>query len=156
MALATSLPIFIAGLFLYGFTMFVMSPLNSYITVARGRLSVGRAITLISASYNLGMVLGPWLGGQVGQQFGLRQNYIIAGFVLIISTLIVLFLHAQPIERASHSESANGWLRDRATGITLEPFCWLPSPCTYHNLWRQTSWSSSAASPWNKLACFTQ
>lgn len=110
MALAHSLPVFIAGLFIYGFTMFVMSPLNSYITAARGRLSVGRAITLISASFNLGMVLGPWLGGQVGQQFGLRQNYFIAGFLLMISTLVILFLHPQPIEKVSHAESANGWM----------------------------------------------
>jgi MFS family permease len=57
------------------------------------------------------MVLGPWLGGQVGQQFGLRQNYVIAGFILIVSTVIVLFLHPQPIESVSHSEAANGWLR---------------------------------------------
>jgi len=111
MAFAQSLPVFIVGLFIYGFTMFVMSPLNSYITAARGKLSVGRAITLISASFNLGMVLGPWLGGQVGQQFGLRQNYVIAGFLLMVSTLVILFLHPQPIERASHAESANGWLR---------------------------------------------
>jgi len=112
MAFAQTLPVFIVGLFIYGFTMFVMSPLNSYITAARGKLSVGRAITLISASFNLGMVVGPWLGGQVGQQFGLRQNYIIAGFLLMVSTVIVLFLHPQPIERASHAESANGWLRE--------------------------------------------
>jgi MFS family permease len=111
MALAHSLSVFIVGLFLYGFTMFVMSPLNSYITAARGKLSVGRAITLISASFNLGMVLGPWLGGQVGEQFGLRQNYIIAGFLLMVSTLVILLLHPQPIERSSHAESANGWLR---------------------------------------------
>lgn len=113
MALSQSLPIFIAGLFLYGFTMFVMSPLNSYVTAARGRLSVGRAITLISASFNLGMVLGPWLGGQVGEQFGLRQNYFIAGFLFLVSTPIVLFLRPQPVERAAHIESANSWLVER-------------------------------------------
>jgi MFS family permease len=111
MALAPSLPVFIAGLFLYGFTMFVLSPLNSYVTAARGKLSVGRAITLISASYNLGAVLGPWLGGQVGEQFGLRQNYIIAGFLIMVSTLVILFLRPQPVERVSRTDSANGWLR---------------------------------------------
>jgi MFS family permease len=134
MALANSLPVFIAGLFIYGFTMFVMSPLNSYITAARGRLSVGRAITLISASFNLGMVLGPWLGGQVGQQFGLRQNYVIAGFLIMVSTVVVLFLHPQPIERASHAESANGWLRARRYWYYVGAIClaafamYLPQP----------------------------
>jgi len=93
------------------------------------------------------MVLGPWLGGQVGQQFGLRQNYIIAGFVLIISTLIVLFLHAQPIERASHSESANGWLREPrywyyVGAILLAAFAmYLPQPLAPNFLVEQRSLS---------------
>lgn len=111
MALANTLPVFIIGMFLYGLTMFVIAPLNSYVTAARGKLSVGRAITLISASYNLGAVIGPLLGGRVGEQFGLRQNYIIAGFLIMVSTLVVLFLRPQPVERGSHAETSNGWLR---------------------------------------------
>ena len=111
MALANSLPVFIIGMFLYGLTMFVMSPLNSYVTAARGKLSVGRAITLISASYNLGAVIGPLLGGRVGEQFGLRQNYIFAGILIMVSTLVVLFLRPQPVERVSHADTSNGWLR---------------------------------------------
>lgn len=111
MALANTLPVFIIGMFLYGLTMFVIAPLNSYVTAARGKLSVGRAITLISASYNLGAVIGPLLGGRVGEQFGLRQNYIIAGFLIMVSTLVVLFLRPQPVERVSHAETSNGWLR---------------------------------------------
>jgi MFS family permease len=111
MALANSLPVFIIGMFLYGLTMFVISPLNSYVTAARGKLSVGRAITLISASYNLGAVIGPLLGGRVGEQFGLRQNYIFAGFLIMVSTLVVLFLRPQPVERVSHADTSNGWLR---------------------------------------------
>jgi len=111
MALADSLPVFIIGMFLYGLTMFVISPLNSYVTAARGKLSVGRAITLISASYNLGAVIGPLLGGRVGEQFGLRQNYIFAGFLIMVSTLVVLFLRPQPVERVSHADTSNDWLR---------------------------------------------
>lgn len=110
MALARSLPVFVGGLFLYGFTMFVMSPLNSYVTAARGKLSVGRAITLISASFNLGMVIGPWLGGLVGEKFGLHQNYIFAGCLFLASTPIILFLYPQPVERITHIETANSWL----------------------------------------------
>jgi MFS family permease len=147
MALAQSLPVFIVGLFIYGTTMFVMSPLNSYVTAARGRLSVGRALTLISASFNLGMVLGPWLGGQVGQQYGLRQNYYIAGFLLMISTLVVLFLHPQPVERASHAESANGWLKARrywyyVGAMLLAAFAmYLPQPLAPNFLVEQRSLS---------------
>jgi len=62
MALARSLPMVIFGMILYALTAFVMSPLNSYVTAARGKWSVARAITLISASFNAGAIVGPLLG----------------------------------------------------------------------------------------------
>ena len=61
MALATSLPVFVAGMLLYSTTSFVIAPLNSYVAAARGRWSVGRVLTLVSACYNAGAVLGPSL-----------------------------------------------------------------------------------------------
>ena len=54
MGLARVLPVFIVGMTLYCFTGFVSSPMNSYVTSARGKLSLVRAMTLISATYNLG------------------------------------------------------------------------------------------------------
>src|SRR5215211_8801135 len=54
MALAESLQLFIMGMLLYGMTNFVSSPLNSYITAARGKWSIGRAFTFVSASFNVG------------------------------------------------------------------------------------------------------
>lgn len=98
MALAETLPIFVAGLLFYGLTSFVMSPLNSYITAARGRLSVSRAITMISAMYNFGAIIGPLIGGYVGNSLGLRQIYLISACIFVISTLIILFLRAQPLD----------------------------------------------------------
>jgi MFS family permease len=122
MALAGSMSTFVAGLMLYGITMFVLSPLNSYVTAARGRLTVGRTITLISASFNLGAVLGPWLGGQVGDHLGLRQNYVFAGFIFIISTVVILFIRSQPVEPASPEEKVNGWLLSPRYVIYLGAF----------------------------------
>jgi MFS family permease len=94
----------------YGVTLFVMSPLQSYVAAARGKLSMGRALTLISACFNLGAVIGPWLGGQIGDQMGLRQTYYIAGSIFIVSTLVILFIRPQPVEAVTHSEKANGWI----------------------------------------------
>jgi len=102
MALATSIEGFIAGMLLYGLTSFVLAPMNSYITGARGKWSVGRALTLTSAMFNLGAVIGPWLGGQVGDLFGLRRVYLVAAVLFIVSTLIILFIRRQPI--LEHSE----------------------------------------------------
>lgn len=99
MALAPSLPYFVAGMFIYGMTLFVMSPLQSYMTAARGKLSVGRVITLMSAGFNLGAVIGPLLGGWIGDQFGLRQAYYVAGVIFLISWVVMIFIRPQPVER---------------------------------------------------------
>jgi MFS family permease len=119
MALAPSLPVFVAGMMVYGLTAFVSSPMNSYITAGRGKLSVGRAITMISAFYNIGAVLGPWLGGQVGERFGLRTIYILAGCTFILSTIILLFIRPQSIEKHETAENKNGLQIDKRFAIYL-------------------------------------
>ncbi len=96
MALAHNLTLFIIGLGIYGFTAFVISPLDSYVTAARGNWSVARAITFISMTYNAGAVLGPITGGWVGDHFGLRTVYFISTGVFIFSTFIMFFISPQP------------------------------------------------------------
>jgi MFS family permease len=104
MALAPSLQYFVVGLFIYGMTLFVMSPLQSYLTAARGKLSVARVITLMSAGFNLGAVIGPLLGGWIGDQFGLRQAYYVAGVIFFISLIVISFIRPQPVERTGSAE----------------------------------------------------
>ncbi|MGB8212391.1 MAG: MFS transporter [Anaerolineales bacterium] len=98
MALARALPLFIVGLLLYGLTAFVSSPLNSYVTAAHGRLSPVRAMTLVSAAYNLGAILGPVSGGWIGAYLGLRTVYLVSTCIFSVSTLLLLFLRPQPCE----------------------------------------------------------
>ncbi len=96
MGLAKSLPFFIVGIVLYGFTSFSISPMNSYISSVRGNLSVEKALNLVGGMFYLGAMLGPILGGNLGVQFGLRAVYQIASVVFIFSTLVTLFIHPQP------------------------------------------------------------
>ena len=110
MALANGLSVFVVGLLIYGTTLFVSSPLNSYVTVARGKWSVGRALTIISASFNFGVIIGPWLGGQIAEQIGLRQTYFIAAWIFMASTIIILFIRPQPIEPRVNEPLGNNWL----------------------------------------------
>ena len=99
MATAKTLPVFTVGILLYGVTAFVVSPMNSYTTAARGKWSVGRAITVVSASYNAGAVTGPLLGGIIGNRFGLNIIYYFAASVFVVSTCIIFFLRPQPVEK---------------------------------------------------------
>ena len=98
MGLALRLPIFLIGLFCYGLTAFVSSPLSSYVTAARGQWSVGTALSLTTATFSMGMALGPVIGGQVGEQLGMRTSFLIAAGVFVASTLCVLFIKGQPID----------------------------------------------------------
>jgi DHA1 family multidrug resistance protein-like MFS transporter len=102
MALARTLPVFVIGMMLYGLTAFVMSPLNSYITAAKGKWSVGRAITLVQALYNAGAIAGPLLGGYIGKNFGLQKIYLLSGITFVISTLLILFIQPQAVEYREH------------------------------------------------------
>lgn len=98
MALATTLPVFVVGMILYAGTSFVISPLNSYITIARGRWTVGRALTMISASYNTGAIMGPLVGGWVGENYGFRSIFVLAAVAFVFSTILILKVRPQPVE----------------------------------------------------------
>ncbi len=119
MALAPSLPLFVIGLLAYGFTAFVSSPLSSYITAARGNLGVGTALTMVSAFYNAGALLGPSLGGQVGERLGLRTIFFFSGGIFIFSFIILLFIKSQPVENPKESDNGKLNFIDRRFVIFL-------------------------------------
>jgi MFS family permease len=96
MALAGNLNVFIIGTVMYGLTAFVSSPLYSYITAARGKLSTARVMTLSSAAFNLGAILGPVSGGWIADHYGLRTIYYVSASIFAVSFVIILFLRDQP------------------------------------------------------------
>ncbi len=109
MALAPNLRWFTVGTVIYGLTSFVMVPLYSYITAARGKLSVGRAITLTTAAFSLGSIIGPVIGGWIGDTVGLHRTFLVAAFIFIISTLMVLGIRAQPVEEPASPKARGNW-----------------------------------------------
>jgi MFS family permease len=98
MAAARTLTAFSVGIILYSVTIFVVAPINSYLTAARHQLSVERAMTTSSAGYYLGGILGPIIGGLIAENFGLRSIYLFSLSVFIISSIIILFINSQPVE----------------------------------------------------------
>ncbi len=135
MALAPSLIVFALGVVFYYASGFVMAPMNSYITAARGDLSVGRALTLLSATFNLGAILGPVLGSLLITWVPMRGLYLISAILFALSTLTVFFLHPQPVVRASTAQRPLRRLRPSPfflllTGLTMLTMfaAYLPQP----------------------------
>ena len=98
MAVARELPLFVAGMIGYGLTAFVASPLGSYVTAARGDFPVRTALAFTTATFNMGMVLGPWVGGLISARHDLRTVYIFAVGSFVVSLLFILFIEKQPVD----------------------------------------------------------
>jgi len=150
MALAPSLWPFVAGYLFYGVTAFVSAPLFSYVTAARGTLSAGRAMTLTSAMFNLGAVVGPILGGWIGHVFGLQKIFLVAAWVILVSVGIMLFLKSQPRDEHDGETSRFGMLKNPRFisfmgGTLLMMFAmYLPQPLTPNFLQNERGVSISA------------
>jgi MFS transporter, DHA1 family, multidrug resistance protein len=99
MGIAKSLPLYLVGLALYGVTAFVASPLSSYVTAARGKWEVGTALSLTTATYGLGMALGPVSGGWIAEQYGMSTSYLVAFVIFVVSTLFLVFIEPQPLDQ---------------------------------------------------------
>lgn len=98
MGAALALPLFLAGLFGYGLTAFVSSPLSSYVTAARGSWPIGMVLSLTTATFGLGMALGPVTGGWIGDNYGMRTSFFVAAGMFILSNIFIFFIQRQPID----------------------------------------------------------
>lgn len=149
MALANHISIFIVGVLIYGFTGFVISPMDSYVTAARGQWSVARAITFMSMTYNAGAVLGPITGGWLGDHFGLHFVYFISAGVFIISTILIQFIASQPRDHHNPENPPQSLLSNRRYLGMLSVFfivafaAYIPQPLTPNFLQNQHGLSLS-------------
>lgn len=99
MGLALTLPLFLIGLFGYGLTAFVSSPLSSYVTAARGNLPIGTVLSLTTATFAMGMVLGPVTGGWIGDNYGMRTSFLVAAAMFILSNIFIFLIERQPLDQ---------------------------------------------------------
>ena len=119
MGFALSLPVFLVGLFGYGLTAFVSSPLSSYMTAARGRLPVGTILSLSTATFGMGMALGPVTGGWIGDHYGMRTSFLVAAVVFFFSTIILLFIESQPLDHHDPASPPPGLRQNREFRILV-------------------------------------
>ena len=98
MGIALTLPLFLIGLFAYGLTAFVSYPLASYVTAARGKWPVGTVLSLTTATFGMGMVLGPVTSGWIGDNYGMRMSFYVAAVVFVFSNIFMYLIENQPID----------------------------------------------------------
>jgi MFS family permease len=98
MGAALVLPLFLVGLFGYGLTAFVSSPLSSYVTAARGKWPIGTVLSLTTATFAMGMVLGPITGGWIGDNYGMRISFLVAAAMFVLSNIFIFLIERQPID----------------------------------------------------------
>ena len=91
----------------------MMAPLNTYVQDARGGWSVGRAVSFVSAFYNIGGVMGPIIGGILGEMYNLRMVYYGSAVIFTISTAIVLFAGKREHEKPIAAPAEGHFLKNR-------------------------------------------
>ena len=55
-------------------------------------------LSLTTATYGMGMVLGPVTGGWIGDHYGMRMSFYVAAFIFVFSNLFMFFIEHQPID----------------------------------------------------------
>ncbi len=63
-------------------------------------------MTLTSAMFNAGVVVGPFIGGWIGDRSGLRITFLIAACILLVSVALILFLKPQPRDEHDDKQSS--------------------------------------------------
>ena len=113
------LPLFLVGLFGYGLTAFVSSPLSSYVTAARGDMPVGTVLSLTTATFGLGMALGPVTGGWIGEHYGMRMSFWVAAVMFAFSNILIFLLKNQPIDHHDPKAPPQNLLSNRRFVVLL-------------------------------------
>jgi DHA1 family multidrug resistance protein-like MFS transporter len=161
MGLAQNLTVFIVGLLLYGLTGGVVGVMNGYVSNARGDWSVGRAVTFVSASFNAGALIGPFIGGLLAERFGLNVIYLIAAGIFFVSMVIVFFIREQPVVARHEVPSTRSLLANRRFLVTVLMIglvmfgTYLPIPLTANFLQNERAVSLASIGIFGSIASFS-
>ncbi|WP_025722408.1 MFS transporter [Paenibacillus polymyxa] len=108
-AVSTTLPLLYIARFIGGIGIGLMVPSNmAYIADITTSETRAKGMGYLGASMNLGMVLGPGLGGMIAE-FGIRVPYFFAGGLGLVATLLSLYMpETLPKEKR---KPASQWVR---------------------------------------------
>jgi MFS transporter, DHA1 family, tetracycline resistance protein len=111
--LAPSWQWLIPGLILFGITYANNPAFKAYIYLKSEPSSVGASMAFVFASYSLGLVGAPLLGGWIADHAGMRTVFLISTGVYAASATVVCFLGDTPHHPAAGSWRATDLLRNR-------------------------------------------
>ncbi|KAF6633220.1 MFS transporter [Paenibacillus sp. EKM208P] len=108
-AVSTTLPLLYIARFIGGIGIGLMVPSNmAYVADITTSETRAKGMGYLGASMNLGMVLGPGLGGMIAE-FGIRVPYFFAGGLGLVATLFSLYMpETLPKEKR---KPASQWVR---------------------------------------------
>jgi MFS family permease len=113
MAISRTLTLFVGGMLLYSITGAVLAPMNSYISDSKGSWSDNQAFTFISASYMVGYLFGPILGGFLAERVGLRLLYLLAAAIFTVSTIMIFKVNDLPVHTSEDKPATRALFRNR-------------------------------------------
>jgi DHA1 family multidrug resistance protein-like MFS transporter len=91
--------------FLQGATSGTVAAATALVAVETPRSRVGWSLGVVTSAVALGSAVGPVLGGFAAVAFGLRQVFLGAGILLLVSTIPVLFVvRESPLRRRDASQ----------------------------------------------------
>ncbi|MCJ7667068.1 MAG: MFS transporter [Anaerolineae bacterium] len=108
------------GFLLYYMSAFIIPAENSYIANACEGQDLNRAFTMMTAAYSAGIIFSPALGGWLGERAGMRNVFLLAASLIVLSTLAILPLKEQPTSYQSAALGIKPLLRNRSFwGLSL-------------------------------------
>src|SRR5690606_37084336 len=96
---------------LYTLSNFAVSVLNGYIASKTTPEQRAFVYSLTAMGFAAGSIIGPAVGGWIGERYGLRMVYLSAAIIFTASTLAMGLIRSQPVEPQATSSQARSLLR---------------------------------------------
>jgi DHA1 family tetracycline resistance protein-like MFS transporter len=111
--LAPSWPWLIPGLVISGLYMANNPAFKSYVYLKSEPSRVARNITIVFATYPLGLVVAPLVGGYLAARYGMRTVFLVSIVVYVLSASTATMIHDTPYHTADAPLSLTALRRNR-------------------------------------------
>ncbi len=108
----------IPGFLLYFGSGCCLPAIQSYVAHASEGRNLNRTFSLVYAAFALGLIVFPTVGGWLAEAAGFGLPLILAALFYVASTVMIVFVHEQPITRSVRGTGFEGvWSNKRLVSI---------------------------------------